>query len=365
MTTTDQHFMLHALRLAEQGQGRTWPNPTVGAVVVKDGIVVGVGRTGDRGAPHAEPIALKMAGDDAKGATLYVSLEPCAHQGKTPPCTEAVIASGIGKVVIACEDENPKVKGKGVAALKEAGITVTTGVCEKEARHINAGFFRRVTESQPQVNLKIATSRDGKINPPTGQGRWITGERARLYGHLLRATHDAVMTGIGTVLADDPLYTCRIRGLENCSPVRVVLDTSLKIPLESQLVKTARSVPVWVITASEDKEKIAALEKTGVRVFHSPAKERPDLTHVFSLLAKEGINRVLAEAGGRLTNALLEDGHVDALYWFRAPHTFGEAAPGIAVVPGGDVLASLPGCVRQDTLPLGEDVLEIYQCSPA
>lgn len=299
----DQHifFMQQALRLAETNLGQTWPNPTVGAVIVKDGVVVGKGCTARGGRPHAETEALANAGAKANGATLYVTLEPCAHHGKTPPCTDAIIKVGIVECVIACGDSSERVNGKGIAALKAAGICVTEGVCKAEARKVNCGFFSLVEKKRPHIALKIATSSDGMIAyPQNNPTQWITGESARSEVHQLRSQYDAVLTGIGTVLADDPLLTCRIRGREDRSPVRVVLDRHHRLPKECKLMKSKDNTPLWVLDA-------------------------PTVEDTIKLLAEKGITRLLVEAGQKLGTAFLESGMVDRIYWFRAPFDIGNA----------------------------------------
>ncbi len=238
-----------ALSLGRRGQGRTWPNPAVGAVVVKDGVIVGRGWTQPGGRPHAEPEALGRAGDAARGATLYVTLEPCSHFGKSPPCADAVIAAGISRVVSAIEDPNPEVAGQGHAKLRAAGIAVDIGLCGAEAAHDHAGHFRRVRDKRPHVILKLAVSADDKIGAAGGKPVAITGEAAQARVHLLRAQCDAILVGIGTVRADDPLLTCRLPGMAARSPVRVVLDRALRLPGASRLVHSARETPLWVMTS--------------------------------------------------------------------------------------------------------------------
>src|SRR5712672_460045 len=257
--TADQRFMQLALTLGQRGQGRTWPNPAVGAVVVKDGVIVGRGWTQPGGRPHAEPEALGRAGEAARGATLYVTLEPCSHVGKSPPCADAIIAAGIARVVSAIEDPNPEVAGQGHAKLRAAGIAVDVGLNAAEAAHDHAGHFRRVRDKRPHVILKLAVSPDGKIAAAGRMPVAITGEAARTRVHLLRAQCDAILVGIGTVLADDPLLTCRLPGMDARSPVRVVLDRALRIPGTSRLVHSARQTPLWVMT-SEMAEAAAAMK---------------------------------------------------------------------------------------------------------
>src|SRR5207342_462151 len=253
----DLRFMQLALSLGRRGLGGTWPNPAVGAVVVKDGVIVGRGWTQPGGRPHAEPEALKRAGEAARGATLYVTLEPCSHFGKSPPCVDAVIAAGIARVVSAIEDPNPEVAGQGHAKLRAAGIAVDVGLNAAEAAHDHAGHFRRIRDNRPHVILKLAVSADDKIGAVGHKPVAITGEAAKTRVHLLRAQSDAILVGIGTVLADDPSLTCRRPGMEARSPVRVVLDRSLRIPGTSRLVHSARETPLWVM-ASDLAEAPAA-----------------------------------------------------------------------------------------------------------
>lgn len=298
-TTTEHRFMSQALRLAEQGLGEVWPNPAVGCVIVKENRVIGLGRTQKGGRPHAETEALAMAGEAAHGAALYVTLEPCAHQGNTPPCTEAIITAGIAEVIIACGDPDNRVNGQGMQQLKDAGLKVSEGVCQGEARELNKGFFSRIQRQRPWVSMKIATSADGFIADANGKSKWITGELARRHGHWLRSRHDAILTGIGTVLADDPALTCRLPGLEDRSPQRIVLDRQGRMPKTAQMLKDGKG-EVWIFD-----------------------KSYPDLNIVLAELAERGITRLLVEAGGGVSSAFLNAGLVDELYWYRAPTLFG------------------------------------------
>lgn len=333
MLSLHHRFMPVALSLSRRNLGQTWPNPSVGAVVVKDGRIVGEGWTAASGRPHAETEALKQAGAAARGADLYVTLEPCAHHGKTPPCAEAIITAGVARCIVACRDPNPEAAG-GIAQLQRAGVEVIEGVCEEEARDINCGFFSRIEKKRPFIALKIATSLDEKIAFPAGEKKWVTGEPARAYGHLLRSRFDAIATGIGTVLADDPLLTCRLPGLEDRSPVRILFDRKGRLPKDSQLARTAGDVPVWVMAQPTIAEAVAAL-------------------------AEKGITRLLVEAGQQLSTAFLHSGLVDRMYWFRAPMVIGEKG-----LPA--FTEALPeGWVPLDSMPLGPDSLEIYECLAA
>jgi len=360
MSGDHSHFMRIAMRLARRNVGQTWPNPSVGAVVVRDGRIVGEGVTAKGGRPHAETEALQAP---AGQASLYVTLEPCSHHGKTPPCVDAIIKAGIARVVVACRDPDPRVNGKGIALLKQAGIEVIEGVCEQEAKEINRGFFSIVSKKRPFISLKIATSLDGKITfpPPFKKGEWITGENARAHAHLLRSRYDAIATGIGTVIADDPQLTCRLPGLEHASPVRIVFDRNLRLPLESKLVQTAKDVPLWVITGKEKTSK--ALEKAGVNIF--PVGTDDMLEAAVMLLAEQGITRLLIEGGAKLTTAFLQSGLVDRMYWFRAPILIGNG--GLAAADGAfpPVITGMNRWRILEHKNLQPDTLDILECSPA
>jgi diaminohydroxyphosphoribosylaminopyrimidine deaminase/5-amino-6-(5-phosphoribosylamino)uracil reductase len=360
-TSDDIRHMRHALRLAERGLGRVAPNPAVGCVIVsRSGVVVGRGATADGGRPHAEAIALAQAGAAAKGATAYVTLEPCAHFGQTPPCADALITAGIGRVVAATKDPDPRVNGQGLERLRAAGVAVTENVCEAEARELNLGFILRIRDARPLVALKIAQSADGYVADANGKSQWITSEHARRHGHLLRVKHDAILVGIGTVLADDPALTCRLPGLEKCSPVRVVLDSKLRLPADSHLARSARETPVIVFTtAEEDSEELVRL---GVIVEKVPpdGEHRPDVAAVLHALATRGITRVLIEGGPSVHAAFLKAKLVDRVHLYTAPLLIGEGGkPGIASF-GVDDLGKAPHLQLKERLALGPDVLESY-----
>jgi diaminohydroxyphosphoribosylaminopyrimidine deaminase/5-amino-6-(5-phosphoribosylamino)uracil reductase len=349
-----------------------WPNPAVGCVIARDGRVVGRGWTQPGGRPHAETEALVRAGAAAHGATAYVTLEPCCHWGRTPPCADALIIAGVRRVVVACEDPDPRVAGGGLARLRAAGLGVEIGLCAAEAAEINAGFFQRVRLGRPLVTLKLATSLDGRIATASGESRWITGEPARERAHLLRATHDAILAGTGTVIADDPQLTCRLPGLWQHSPVRVALDRQLRIPLTARLVAEARATPTWMVTlSSADPARQQALRDAGVIVIAAepPADtERAgliDLTMALGLLGDRGITRLLVEGGGRLAAALLRAGLIDRLVWFHAPVLLGgDAVPAIADL-GLDALAKAPAFERMSSEIVGDDVLTMFRVRPA
>lgn len=345
--------MRHALRLAARGLGRVAPNPAVGCVIVSpENRIVGRGWTAPGGRPHAETIALEQAGGAARGAAAYVSLEPCAHHGKTPPCADALIAAGVARVVGAVRDPDPRTSGKGFEKLKQAGIEVVEGVLADEAKALNEGFFKRIIESRPLIALKIAQSADAKVTNGPGKGKWITSERARRHGQLLRAQHDAIMVGIGTVLADDPELTCRIAGLEDRSPIRIVLDLRLRLPVKSKLAQTARDVPAVVFTCASGGDE---LEKLGVEIAHMKAgvDGKPDLGEVMRALAQRGLTRLLVEGGPAFQAALIAQHLVDRLYLYQAPIVVG--AKGL---PGPDLQGVGRECVERMAFP--PDVLESF-----
>ena len=332
----DRRFMQLALALGRRGLGRTWPNPAVGAVIVKDGVIVGRGWTQPGGRPHAETEAIKRAGKAARGGTLYVTLEPCSHQGKTPPCADAIIRVGIARVVSSIEDPNPEVSGQGHAKLRERGIAVETGLGADEALRQHAGHSRRMRDGRPQVLLKLAVSADGKAGLAGRKPVAITGEPARARVHLMRAEFDAILIGIGTVLSDDPHLTCRLPGMLERSPVRVVLDAKLRLPLATSVVGTARETPTWVFTgsaASAMAEEI--LRAKGVEVFRLDAKDgRLDLAQVLKMLAGRGITRLMVEGGPTVAAAFVQTDLVDEATLFRSPHPIG--------ADGVDALEGLP-----------------------
>ena len=320
----DRRFMALALALAERGLGNVWPNPAVGCVLVKDGRVAGRGWTQPGGRPHAESEAIDRAGAAATGSTAYVTLEPCAHHGRTPPCVDLMLGAGIARTVVAAVDPDPRVDGKGIARLRAAGMAVEVGCMEAQACRLNAGFFRRMRQGRPLVTLKLATSADGRIATAAGDSRWITGPTARAEGHRLRLRHDAIMIGSGTALADDPLLTCRLPGLEHRSPVRVVLDRRLRLPADGRLARSAAEQPLWLFTSAPGTAEAEALRARGVSVFAVAGEGAADgLQSVLAALARQGITRVLVEGGATLATALLGAGLVDRLYQFTAPLLIG------------------------------------------
>jgi diaminohydroxyphosphoribosylaminopyrimidine deaminase/5-amino-6-(5-phosphoribosylamino)uracil reductase len=359
----DQRFMALALALGRRGQGRCWPNPAVGAVIVKDGVIVGRGWTQPGGRPHAEVEALKRAGDAARGATLYVTLEPCSHHGKSPPCADAVISGGIARVVSAIEDPNPEVAGRGHARLRAAGIVVDVGLGAQEAARGHAGHFRRIRDKRPHVILKLAVSSDEKIAAAGRKPVAISGDAARSRVHLLRAQCDAILVGIGTVLADDPLLTTRLPGMEAWSPVRVVLDRSLRIPGSSRLVHSARETPLWVMTSNLAEApaamKLGAAGAQVIRVASVPPGL--DLQAVLGTLSEKGITRLLVEGGSRVASSFVAAGLVDEVWLLRGPGAIG--ADGVAALDALPLTAVTrsPQFKVRASEGLQNDTLTIYE----
>src|SRR5690242_6204552 len=324
----DHAYMAQALRLAENGLYTTSPNPRVGCVIVRDGQVVGTGWHERAGQPHAEVNALRAAGAVARGATVYLTLEPCSHRGRTPPCAEALVEAGVAKVIVAMQDPNPLVAGKGYALLKEAGIEVQAGLMETEATTLNIGFVSRMTRNRPWVRMKIAASLDGKTALNNGVSQWITGEAARRDGHRMRARSCAILTGIGTVLADNPELS--VRHVETSrQPLRVVVDSRLDIPLDARLLRGAGEL---IFTANSSEGKIMALHDVGARAIVVPDSDsgnRVDLTRMMRMLADFEINEVMVEAGRTLNGALITAGLVDELVIYLAPYLIGDEAQGM------------------------------------
>ncbi len=361
----DQRFMQLALTLGRRGQGRTWPNPAVGAVVVKDGVIVGRGWTQPGGRPHAEPEALKRAGEAARGAILYVTLEPCSHSGKSPPCADAIIAAGIARVVSAIEDPNPEVAGQGHAKLRAAGIAVDIGPGAAEAARDHAGHFRRVRDKRPHVILKLAVSSDDKIGAAGRKPVAISGEAAKARVHLLRAQCDAILVGIGTVRADDPLLTCRLPGMEVRSPVRVVLDRSLRIPGTSRLVHSARGTPLWVMTSNLAEAhaamKLGAAGAQVIRVATAITPPGLDLPTVLHALSEKGITSLLVEGGARVASSFVAAGLVDEAWLLRGADPIG--ANGVTALDALPLTAitESPAFKLRASETLQNDRLTIYE----
>ncbi|MBW7849189.1 MAG: bifunctional diaminohydroxyphosphoribosylaminopyrimidine deaminase/5-amino-6-(5-phosphoribosylamino)uracil reductase RibD [Rhodospirillales bacterium] len=356
--------MTAALGLARRGLGDVWPNPAVGCIIVRDGRVVGRGWTQPGGRPHAEPEALARAGDAARGGTAYVTLEPCAHHGKTPPCVESLLAAGIARVVAAAVDPDARVAGKGLDRLREAGVEVSVGLLGKEAAELNAGFFQRTLVGRPLVTLKTATTLDGRIATHAGESRWITGDGARQAAHRLRAESDAIMVGVGTAVADDPELTCRLPGLTARSPVRLVVDGHLRLPLTSRLVAAARQIPTWLLTlADADPLRREAFQSCGVELIDVTADHdgNPDLEMALRRLGERGLTRVLVEGGSHLAASLLRRDLVDRLAWFRAPRMFGGDGLPTAMPFGVNRLSDAPTFVRTSVRETASDLMETYR----
>lgn len=357
----DERYMLRAIELAKKGVGYTNPNPMVGAVIVKDGRIIGEGYHQRCGQLHAERNAFASLTESARGADLYVTLEPCCHYGKTPPCTEAIVEHQIGRVFIGSRDPNPKVSGKGAQFLREHGIQVFEDVCREACDEINPVFFHYITRKRPYVVMKYAMTLDGRIATRTGKSKWITGEAARAHVHGLRSRYAAILCGIGTVLADDPMLNARVEGAHQ--PLRIVLDSSLRIPMDAQLVTTAREYPTLVVCARENEKK-DLLEQMGVEVLCFPDKEgRVDLERLLEELGRRQIDSVLVEGGGEVHEAFRRGKLTDHVCCYVAPKIFGgrEArgpVGGLGIDEPSDALVLHN---RKITI-LGEDLLLEYDC---
>lgn len=356
----DSDYMRRAIALARQGAGWTSPNPMVGAVIVKDGSIIGEGYHERCGELHAERNAFASLTESAQGATLYVTLEPCCHYGRTPPCTEAILQHGIHRVVIGSRDPNPLVSGKGAVFLREQGIVVEEDFLKEECDALNPVFFHYITTGHPYVVMKYAMTLDGKIATHTGASQWITGETARQHVHQLRGYYSAILVGIGTVLADDPLLNCRIPGSHQ--PVRIVVDSHLRLPLNSQLAETAGKYRTIVACAENHPEKAAALQSLGIEVLHLPGLDgKVDLRELISHLGQEQLDSVLVEGGGQIHEAALRAGIVNHVCAYIAPKLFGGAAAKTPVEGAGvNLPAEGAALCNLRTTQLGEDILLEY-----
>ncbi|WP_209504312.1 MULTISPECIES: bifunctional diaminohydroxyphosphoribosylaminopyrimidine deaminase/5-amino-6-(5-phosphoribosylamino)uracil reductase RibD [unclassified Ruegeria] len=362
MSETDKRFMALALSLGRRGQGTCWPNPAVGCVIVRKGRIVGRGWTQPGGRPHAETEALAQAGQAARGATAYVTLEPCAHHGKTPPCAEALIAAGVTRVVAAVEDSDPRVAGQGFAKLHEAGIKVVTGVLAEQAERDLEGFFLKTEQGRPFVTLKLASSFDGRIATSTGHSQWITGPQARRVVHAMRARHDAVMVGAGTARADDPSLTVRDLGIDH-QPVRVVVSRHMDISLMGHLARTASKTPVWLCHAHHpDAERAKAWERLGAKLIPCALRDHQiDAVDLLQQLGQAGLTSVFCEGGAALAASLLAEDLVDELVGFTAGLTIG--AEGLAAV-GTLALTTLDAAPRFELIEakvVGGDILHRWR----
>ena len=369
MSLKDQNWMQKALRLAIRGIGKVSPNPPVGCVIVKEDRVIGRGWTQPGGRPHAEVMALQQAGQKAEGATAYCTLEPCSHFGKTPPCCDALIKAGISKVVVAAQDPDLRVNGRGIKRLRAAGLCVVENVCKEEASDIMRGFFNVCEFSRPYVTLKFGMSIDSRVAAVNGESKWITGDVARRSAHLLRAKNDAILTGIGTLLYDDPKLDCRLPGLEQHSPSRMLVDSKLRIPATSHFALTAKDRPSYIFTTEKsDAAKKDTLTDMGIKIFQVPCSEdgHVSIQRCLELMAEEGITMVLVEAGGYLASGLVKSNLVDKLVIYRAPMIIG--GDGIAAWHrlGVEQLGMSKRFAIQNIERIGPDIIETYnRCTEA
>jgi diaminohydroxyphosphoribosylaminopyrimidine deaminase/5-amino-6-(5-phosphoribosylamino)uracil reductase len=359
----DLIHMRAALALARRGLGTTWPNPSVGCVLVRDNFVVGRGYTGSGGRPHAEPTALSMAGAAARGATVYVTLEPCCHWGQTPPCTDALIQAEVARVVIAALDPDRRVNGEGVARLRAAGVDVEHGLLEAEASEDLRGFLLRTVQDRPLVTLKLASTLDGKIATGAGESRWITGPEARRMAHVLRGRHDAVLAGVGTVMADNPELTCRIAGFRPTQVVRVIVDSHLRTPVTSNLTLTAKEAPLWfLVRDGTDRARRDIFTELGAIVLQAASGDAGiDLADGMKVLAKAGLTRVLVEGGGQVAASFIRAGLVDRIAWFHAPSVMGHDGWPAVQGFGIEKLAMMPSFTRHRVTVLGDDLLTEFK----
>lgn len=367
MSHSDRTFMAQAIRLARRGLGTTWPNPSVGAVLVRPGDppeIVARGWTGHGGTPHGETVAIEKAGVAAAGTTLYVTLEPCSHHGRTPPCVEAVIRAGITRVVVAIEDPDPRVSGRGLARLREARLSVETGVMEKEAREVVLGHILRVAESRPAVTLKLAIGSEGLVPAGDGRPRWVTQAQARAHAHLLRARSDAILVGRETVAADDPLLTVRLPGLEDRSPIRVILDSGLNTPPTARLLGDGPAKPVWIFSGSDAAEShVNRLREAGAEIIRTDRDPdgRLALEPILTELARRGMTRVLVEGGPTVARAFLHADLVDDAIIYTGAVPAGEGGlPPAGERPIGNVLGS-KRFERLGSRSLGPDRVEHFR----
>ncbi len=350
----DHKFMARALKLAEKGINSTHPNPRVGCVITRNGVIVGEGFHQVAGQPHAEINALKQAGKYAKEATLYVNLEPCCHHGRTPPCTDAIIKAGISRVVIAMEDPNPQVNRAGISALRNAGIDVESGINSERAASLNRGFVRRITQSVPWVTLKIAASLDGKTAMANGESQWITSEPARLDAHRIRAASSAILTGIGTVLRDDPKMTARLPEVQR-QPLRIILDSRLSTPADAKIL--GEPGEVLIITSPTEVGDADLYGQKNVEVIGCPLRDSAiDLEQVMLELGRREINDLMLEAGSRLSGNMMEQGLVDELIVYMAPDLLGSSARGMFRIPGLEFIADKHTLEFSDVTRVGRDI---------
>jgi diaminohydroxyphosphoribosylaminopyrimidine deaminase/5-amino-6-(5-phosphoribosylamino)uracil reductase len=359
----DQRFMARAIQLARRGWYTTHPNPRVGCVIVSDGEIIAEGYHRRAGEPHAERNALKMAGGSARGATVYVTLEPCCHHGRTPPCTEALIGAGVKRVVVGMPDPNPMVAGRGMAQLRQAGIQITEDVMRSQVETLNPGFIKRMTQGLPYIRCKMAMSLDGRTAMADGESQWITSSSAREDVQRLRAQSAAILTGVGTLLVDNPSMNVRLSGkalgldpdLPQPHPLRVVLDPDLATPTDAKMLSL--SGPTLIVCSDEQPVHGAALEATGAQIARLPGDNgRLDLHQVVGYLGEQEINEVLLESGATLAGAMLEQGLVDELVIYQAPHLMGDKGRGLFILPGIERMADRIGLQVTDLRQFGQDI---------
>jgi len=358
--------MQAALGLAQRSLGQVSPNPAVGCILVRPDLgdrVVGRGWTQPGGRPHAESEALRRAGELANGATAYVTLEPCSHTGQTAPCADALINARVKRVVIAMQDPDPRVSGRGIAKLKKAGLEIKTEVLKSNSEFVNIGFINKIQMLRPYFSWKTATSLDGKISTTSGHSKWITEPDARQVGHLLRARNDAIIIGIGTALIDDPDLTCRLPGCREISPIRIVVDSKLRLPLTHKLVISAHQFETWIFTSKNPiPEKTTALQNAGISIFKCDESSdgHLDIKKLSQTLAKQGLTRVLIEGGANLSSSFLSHDLVDQIFWFRAPKIIG--SDGLPATKCLNILTidDTRAFTQQGTYDIGRDRLEIY-----
>jgi len=352
----DEYYMRMALELAANAQGQTGANPVVGCVIVKEGRIVGLGSHLERGGPHAEIHALQMAGPAAEGSTVYVTLEPCSHHGRTPPCSDRLIREKVKRVVVGATDPNPLVSGRGIARLRENGIEVKAGVLADRAQVLNEAFTKYITRKLPFVTLKTASTLDGRIASRTGDSKWISGGESRAYVHLLRHRHQAIMVGVGTVIADDPQLTARLP-VPALQPVRIVVDSQLRIPDDARILRDGTAPTLIVATERADAERMERLRRPGVEILVCGEGPEVDLRLAMKRLAEREIASVLLEGGGRLNGSMLEQGLIDKVVLFYAPKIVGGAdAPPVFTFPGFDRMDQAIRLDRVKVESIGEDI---------
>ena len=354
ISSNDIHYMRSAINMGRRGIGRTGENPSVGCVIVKNDAIISRARTADNGRPHAESQALKLAGDRARGATLYVTLEPCAHHGNTPPCVDAILSSGVARVVVGLVDSDPRTAGQSIRKMKDAGIDVEINVLKEECEELHRGFISRVIKKRPFVTLKCACTLDGKIALSSGESKWITGSLARGHVHLNRLRHDAILVGVDTALHDNPMLTTRIDGVSH-DVKRVILDRNLRINVDSKLVQSAEEFPVIVLYENGNPEPLlnAGVQAEKINCL--------DLVSVLEFLAESGVNNLFVEGGSKIHTAFLRADAFDELMIYRAPTILGASAKSVVSDMDIDTLSQRLDLMRIDTRQLGRDTFELYK----